>query len=102
MRLARLRSVRQRPLRKGWNLDRLPVLVQGHPHLSEVVEVTPEAEAGCGPLEGLCFRCRHRIILVGPLLSAAGVAAEPLNGERAGHQNLAGLNLLVLLHPGDG
>src|SRR6185312_8181017 len=43
--LAHRSCLGQCPLRKRWNLGRLPVFVQGHPHLGEVVEIWASMES---------------------------------------------------------
>src|SRR5271166_6256031 len=85
---------RQRPVRKLWELDRLAVLVERNPHLGEVVEIAAQPETDAAPFESLCFRRSKRILLIGPLFSAARMTAQSSDGERAGHHHLAGLDRL--------
>jgi hypothetical protein len=78
------------------------VLIERDPHLGEVVQVASQAEADATPLESLRFRRSQRVLLISPFLTAARMATQSGNGQRAGHQHLARLDEFVLLHPRHG
>src|SRR5580700_10238621 len=102
MALNRRTRFRQRPLRERWEFEWLPVLIEGDPHLGEVVKVTPQAITTGRPFEGLRFRRCHGIRLICPVLTTAGMATQSSNSERACHQNFARLDEFVFLHARDG
>jgi len=56
--------------------------------------MTPEAETAACSLEGLCFRARSGVVIVGPLFSDGGMRAQAEDRQLTGDQHLAH-NLLV-------
>src|SRR5207244_2794282 len=63
-------------------------VIQVNPRPSEVIEISPEAEARASPLERLCLSTRAGIFVIGPLFSGSRVRAQPEDRKFTGDQHL--------------
>jgi hypothetical protein len=67
----------------------------------KLIEIAAKSKTTTGPLKGLRVRRRHRVRIVGPFFTCAGMRPKTDDRDRAGHQNLSSDDALAAFDPGD-